>query len=282
MKCFWHWVDIVDAYGADFYVVCDDEELSRAVFEKRKCKIITSNRRIFLDISEVFDNKNVGYALLTPFVHSKEHNFPSFWNIDADDTMFLPGSEYCAEVLKQAGDYADAHGIDCFSLDMWYSRLNGKHWSFGVCYTAMNADYQAVLHNSVGIFRRLSVSEPERVFHKNIDEHFNNLRLESILKLETFYIDNLIFFHDCVFNTWRDGKLKFDLFTVEAPFRRRIFWNNSNPILAAIPIPPDAVKIEMRGGGKKYLLLRSAVWIRWFVKSVFRTLAGKNREVFKK
>ena len=250
VMCFFHWVDICEMLDADFYVVCDDEEL-----KKQLLKIYDSNRHseTFKFISSYRDElsgvcskiirdsmrKNIGYALLTPFIHAKKNGFEKIWNIDADDTVMFAHPQICAEILSTAERYAEERQIDCFSFDMWYSQFrfnNILHWSFGIVFVNMAVDYIKTIEAGKDIAEKIEYAP---ITSWNIDSFFSFLKEQGLLRCETFYCENLWFEHcDFAISKYNEGMLKF---ITAKP--------HCSPILKTdyegVPIAEDVVKFDI-------------------------------------
>lgn len=198
IECFRHWVGIVKAFGADYYIVCDNKNLEAKVrSEENKDKFITSDKRAKEILTGVisFFWLNTGAALLTPFIHAKEHGYSTFYNIDADDTVMCCAAEKAAETLKLMQQYADGTDLNCISLDM-HSTISEhfyKHWSFGVTYTKLEVDYISEIKKYNARKPELGAKDMLRV--NNIDELFTNLTYLSIINTNVFNIENLYFAH---------------------------------------------------------------------------------------
>ena len=219
LTCFFHWVDICETLGADFYVVCDNEELKMQLIHvnsstknKRFFKFIPSYRNELSDIcGNIIDDSwlNTAFALLTPFVHAKEKGFAGIWNIDADDTLILAHPQECAKLLLKAEEYALGQHLDCFSFDMWYSQLNHNsimHWSFGICYANMSTDFISAMEAG----KRIAENTGYSPMHWNLDDFFSFLKGHGLLKCETFYCEGLWFEH-CGFaiSCHENGRIKY-------------------------------------------------------------------------
>jgi len=214
IECFKHWVNIVEAYGADYYIVCDKEELKEKVINDRnKDKFIPTSvkaKQILRNIV-VPHWLSAGAALLTPFLHAREKEYETFWNIDADDTVMCADAIKCAKMLKQIQEYADKSNFDCFSLDMHSSGFERfyPHWTFGVCYCKSSIDYISKLLGFNEFFYSLNIKRDD-LFDNNLDEVFSILGKYSQINIGTFYIENLYFRH-CNFaiHYFKDGKFHY-------------------------------------------------------------------------
>lgn len=198
--CLQKWIDIANLLGVDFYIICDDNDLKKDVLKKIKfkdsnIKIIKSCKsREIKAISSRVANKqwqNAAYAHLTTFFHARENNIKYFWNIDADDTSFLMYSEHLVNELRKIEIYAKENHIAAFSLDMWKSITDGKHWSFGITYIDNTIDWFKLLKEHYDDFDYINY--PNVNF--NLDCYFTYLNKITDIKFETFYFENLRFIH---------------------------------------------------------------------------------------
>ncbi|PAF51099.1 hypothetical protein BKH43_02520 [Helicobacter sp. 13S00401-1] len=199
--CLGHWINIVNKYKGDYYIVCDKPRveldiLRKVVFYDGNIKFITSDKSIPKYIIEnVATSRWIGatYGHLTTFLHAKKHGIKRFWNIDADDTSFMELPLVVAKSLKKVADYANKHDISLFSLDMHRTNLKGKHWSYGVTYVRKYDKFLKLVYENKSIAWRNK--------YKLYDDHFNldwfttYLRDKKALSIETFTINNLYFMH---------------------------------------------------------------------------------------
>ena len=157
------------------------------------------------------------YAHGTTFQHAARNGYEQFWNIDADDTFFALSPSRLSELLMKVQNYATDKAISLFSLDMWYSRSRGNHWSFGITYTDDRIDWMRTMLNEDNI-RGFIESKPGL---RNIDAYFSYLRNKKAAKIETFCFENLRFVHysndllrrgftSGIFH-WKEGRLRFPI-----------------------------------------------------------------------
>ncbi|MBO5948088.1 hypothetical protein J6Q66_04560 [bacterium] len=248
--CLQHWIDIIAKMDREFIILCDKPELEKKVLEKvffnsQNVNFMKSMKnghieKIVNTISTKFWIKAT-LAHLTTFYHAKKSGFNSFWNIDADDTLFCMDPCMIGPYLKNIEQYAEENKISAFSLDMHRSRTNGIHWSFGITYTRMDINW-------FSIFKENKNSEWQKYYNKydyefNLDWFFTYLRDYKNIKNETFYINNSSFIHwgNFILNVigsgvfeWRDGRLKFPI----------ILGLLKNSYFGDIPIAKDCVKFE--------------------------------------
>lgn len=235
------------------YVLCDNDVLNSRMKNEIDFKGI--NYTFLKSIKRPSDKelveaisvprwRNAAYAHLTPFIHAKESGYDSFWNIDADDTLFGIEAEKLANSLMQIRKYAEYNEIDLFSLDMWRSRSNGIHWSFGITYTNGKKNWLDIMNShkdcANGSQYFMNGNKP-----KNIDEYFTYIKgCEKNVRIETFYIENLMFLHyseDFVMNPitsgiymWRNKKVIF-------PIIKYVYGVDS---LGEIDIAEDVIKFD--------------------------------------
>lgn len=249
-QCLQHWINIIGWFGGDFYIICDKEDLEKQVYQKihfdnRNIKFIKSIHKpiehIVKNMSTKFWTKAT-YAHLTAFYHAKKLGLNSFWNIDADDTMFLIEAPRAAQILKNAQNYAQANNITAFSMDMHTSRTHGKHWSFGITYIDSRVDWFEIFNNEkTPEWMNKYIGKYDWEF--NLDWYFTYLRDFKGFKNKTFYVENLHFMHygDFMLNPiswgisqWKNGKVFY-------PILKTIFNQDS---LAEIPISTESVKVD--------------------------------------
>lgn len=249
------WLSVCELYeNSHCYVLCDNDALSQrisqeCVGEGELFEIIASYRRPEdYSLIQHMANKrwlNAGLAHLTTFLHAAENQFSEFWNIDADDTRLCLSKERIKEALDVTNKYALDHHIDLFSLDMWRSRSEGYHWSFGIAYTNGNVAWIKEIND----WLRDSYNSPyfsNSMHPKNIDEFFTYLKAMSTnVNIETFYLDNLLFAHfsdDLIFDPIQSGIYRWSHGKVEYPILLAIFGAKS---FGRINIYEDVRKIDI-------------------------------------
>ena len=254
--CLQNWINVVNELNADFYIICDKRELElkileRICFKNKNIKFLKSyNTKIkkYVKYMAVPGWRNAAKAHLTTFVHARENNINNFWNIDADDTMFMTTPNKVAEMISKAEAYATENNISAFSYDMWYSQEEAKHWSFGITYTNSNVDWFKLFDSeNIEWTSKYNCQKPY-----NIDWFFTYLRNCRNIKNETFYLDRVKFIHWGNFNcchpsaaisTWENGKINYPIF--------KYFYNDQK---ASKIIPQDCVKLDVGlNDDKEYL-----------------------------
>lgn len=216
------WIDVSYLLDRDCYVLCDQDELIEKIRSEILlsgiCKFIKSdkgsrNKKIVENISNG-NWENAAYAHITTFSHARTHQYSCFWNIDADDTMLCLTVDRMKEFLENVEAYAEKNSVDCFSLDMWRTKWQGEHWSFGITYVCGRRNWieEMSARCEDGEYRSL-----ESGMNYNIDCFFSYLKSKTKLKIETFYFENLKFIHyandffngliSSAFYHWKEGKL---------------------------------------------------------------------------
>lgn len=250
LECIQMWLDIAAQMGADYYIVCDNKWLEHKVlktclFEDRNIKFIPSYGRSLRQTADRLYTGNWRFAThahLTPFYHAKKMGYQSFWSVDADDTSFLMEYERTSQALIQVEQYVKEKGVSAMSLDMWFSRTHGKHWSFGVTFINDNVGFIDIFQNTVSKEWMKHYQEMETAF--NLDWFFTYLKDFEDIKIETFYIERCWFIHwgnslinpfYSWVNYWENGKIHY-------PILEGIYHNKEAGCLDIA----DAVRIDVR------------------------------------
>lgn len=250
IRCLQHWIDIINEYRADFYIICDNQDLKQRIlkqvrFRDKNIKFLKSikNNKTKKIVSNIATSlwKNATFAHLTPFYHSRINNITKFWNIDADDTMFALYADKVAQIMKEISSYANNNNLNAFSLDMHTSRTHGKHWSFGITYTQNNIDWFQIFMNNKDTSWRKAYLQYDYNF--NLDWFFTYLRDNNLAQNETFYIDNLLFIHfgDFLYNTIGSGASIYSKKKIKYPILYEIFGAET---LGLIDINKNIIKFN--------------------------------------
>lgn len=148
------WIEISCLFGADCYILCDQERIKDAIIQKNlllgKPIFISSDRneenvKIAHNITTNEKWLNVALAHMTTFWNANVNGYDYFWNIDADDTFLCLSSERIRELLALCESYAEEQQIDGFSLDMWRTVTGGIHWSFGITYINAHKNWKNII-----------------------------------------------------------------------------------------------------------------------------------------
>lgn len=249
--CIQHWIDIINELNADFYFVCDKDELKKEVLKRIKfkdsnIKFIKSEKWKLRNIVKNIASKNwynATYAQLTTFLHAEKIKVKSFYNIDADDTMFVCEPKKAAQILMEAKKYADKNNIKAFSLDMHVTQFRNRHWSFGITYT--NTDF-----NWMKIFNNNKDTVWQEYFKKNYCNDFNldwfmtYLKMQYDNKIETFYVENLGFIH------WATLLCKHLGYSVQKTINGYTHYPlfeyfNTDKELSKVKIPSEVIKLDI-------------------------------------
>lgn len=249
------WINAISNMDSPIiYILCDNDELNNRIrndinFNEINYTFLKSIKGLLekelVEVISVPRWHNAAYAHMTPFIHAKENGYDSFWNIDADDTLFGIEADKLATLMNQVQMYADNNKIDLFSLDMWRSRSNSMHWSFGVTYTNGAINWIDIMNRHKeclnGSQYFMNGNRP-----KNIDEYFTYIKaFEKNVRIETFYVENLKFAHysdDFVMNPitsgiyiWKNGKIIF-------PIIKYVYGIES---MGEIDIAEDVIKFDL-------------------------------------
>lgn len=250
--CLQNWINVVSAIGGDYYIVCDKDclksnILKRIVFPDSDIKFIKSQRK---KLKKVIANlttpiwKNPGYAHATTFYHASKNGIEEFYNIDADDTLFLTDPIKTTEILQKVRDYAKWQNIELFSLDMWRSRTHNKAWTFGVTYIQNPTKFVDIANKESGAWKENYLGCDNGL---NIDWYITYLKNTNKMRAETYYIENCSFIHygprrDFLANIvgsylcyWQNGLLTF-------PIISEIYKNKE---VGIIPISNECIKFDL-------------------------------------
>lgn len=247
--CMQHWLDIIGKLDANIYIICDKKNLELRIL--RHLAFHDDNFK-FLKSSDSNESKEMvkkifckrwakaAFAHLKTFEHSKAINAPYFWNIDADDTMFLTPANNVVEILKEAQNYAIKNDIDAFSFDMWFTRTYRRHWSFGITFTNNKKNWFEIFKNNLDPSWQNPYKEYATLF--NLDWLFTSLRDSKIAKNETFYIDNMQFIHwgDFFTNPILTGYFKWENNKLIFPILHNIYKSE----LGIVDVASDCVKLN--------------------------------------
>jgi hypothetical protein len=208
-------------------------------------RVIPSEEKLRLRLANRLEKKwvNAGAAHLTTFSHARKNGITHFWNIDADDTIFLQTPEAIARKLAEVEQYALANKLDCFSLDMYWTFQ--KHWSFGVTFTSLcNADYLTLIDKVDNdelkeLYKPQYGGEADIVNGMgelmpgacgNIDWYFTYLRDKGLINARSFYIEDTYFAH---------LKYRLDFDNIGQLVNGIYYWKDG--LLWGRPIAPDCI-----------------------------------------
>lgn len=233
LMCIQNWLNTVELLNSDYFFVCDNDRLKVDVlrflhFKDENIKFMCSKRFALRHTAENLTGKltNVLLAHLTPFYHAKAHNITKHWDIDADDTMFCIDPKKTAEILAAVEKEAEVQNIAAFSLDMWRTRTNGKHWSLGILFINDCIDFCSIF-DSAADFSWIHRWYSDYADQINLDWYFSYLKDVRQLNIQTFYVENCYFIHfgnllrQPIYSSiylWRDDSLIF-------PILRYIYCN---------------------------------------------------------
>lgn len=268
LYCVQSWLNFFSIYGGQVYIICEKNDIISEIRKNlffgnlplREYERLREKQCDPLFVESDFEKLtkfvekivvphwvNAAVSHLTCFLHAKENGYNNFWNIDADDTIFISPS---FKLLKEAFIKVEniSHCCDCISLDMWNSQSNGFHWSFGVAYLKTNWDWKSILESNIDIIHSFWDNIKLSRNIRNIDHAFTALAQKHVIKALTFYIEHAIFCHYGLFldkkfmypgssiNYWADGEIIYPMINIRkpiAPSAIKIYLNTS------LPLPPD-------------------------------------------
>lgn len=218
LKCIQNWINIAKEHHASVIFVCDRPRLKFDIL--RKCKFdgvrfcFIKSRKMKKIACNLYTGGwgNATYAHLTPIYHAAEHNVNCFWNIDADDTMFLLYPKQASEVLLQVEKISEKKEIDAFSLDMHRSKSYGVNWTLGILYIRNPSTIIALIEKN----NSLSWGDEFKGYsnYLNFDWFLTYVKNHNLANIQTFYVNESLFIHWGEFlinptaawiNYWHDG-----------------------------------------------------------------------------
>ncbi len=257
LECINHWMEIVQHLDCEFCFVCDNDGLkekikkqyglsdSRFIYSYREQLEPLVNGIIPFGVISTHNWTNIASALLTPILHSKINGIDRYWNIDADDTFLYIDVKKRCEILKHAERIAEEENFDMLSLDMWHSQCNGKHWTFGVAYIRNEKDFLDILEKNKSLLTKIYKSgEVSRRLPKNLDGIFTNLHIERLIRINSFYPENVFFRHVRKINYWHHGKIIYTK-PILNDWTRPIYWDDNLPKYSELPIYSGSKRIDI-------------------------------------
>lgn len=223
------WIRIVRLFDNPIvYIQCDKEVVLNRIIDKTEMggmKPIYINTafkdddlRFIVDSIAEEQFKNPAFAHLTTFKQAHQDKHFEYWNIDADDTLLCANEDVCADLMKKVRRVAIDKKIQLYSLDMWYSKTSGFHWSFGITFVHGREDFLETCLEHCNSFW------PNSIQPHNVDGYFNYLDQIKALRLGTWYADNMRFIHYSDdffqrlwvswFNHWHDGVIEYPLLKI--------------------------------------------------------------------
>lgn len=232
-SCLNYWLEVARLTNYDLFFLCDleIEKFPRSLLPILLCTEPQMRRLLEGKLAKKW--VNAGAAHLTTFSHSRSNGFASFWNVDADDTLFLMPPEKLIMGMHKVEEYSESNRVDSFSLDMYQTFQ--FHWSFGVTFTRNTVDYLNLIklidkYEVAATYPKVNEGNPFvrkedgllyclSGFNGNIDWFFTFMRDRNLISAKSFYFNDSCFAHVGVFGydelgqlvngvyQWRDGKL---------------------------------------------------------------------------
>lgn len=255
-KCFEYWLQVANSMDAAVIILCDKEDITKRILRETKfqtsiVRFIKSQRAMF----KKFVNKmqldkwwyNAAYAHLTTFSHAIDNNIQNFWNIDADDTIFMVEPSKIAKYMLEIKQYAAKNEISLFSLDMHHSNSNSFHWSYGITYTRNPEEILEEFYKKDNL-KKWKKYQKDNVLCRtpilNLDWFTTFIKSNKNLKIETFYIDNIYFLHFS--NPLLSSTHSLSLFSdnkIIYPIFKDVYGIN-NIMISEVPIAKDDIKFD--------------------------------------
>lgn len=199
--CLQQWIDLIEKMNADFYFICDDEDLKETIlknirFYNNDIKFLKSDRKTFKPLLDKLCSDflhNIAFAHLTAYSHAKKNNIEDYWDIDADDIYLFTNTDNLEKIIKSAEEKAKEQNIDIFSLDTKHSANLGLLWSFGATYIKSSVDLTNVLKtvNPVNLIDYYSHFFGKNNRTSGLNEVFTYIKAVNLLKIRTFNVPNL-------------------------------------------------------------------------------------------
>ena len=198
IRCIQKWLHVVNKLNRSYVFICDNKLLKKEILlrlrfpDKKRITFVKSKRRLLYKYTSklTFNVKNwrlMTVAHMMPF-YMVNSTINYCWHIDADDTFFILEVDDIRNVIIKVEENMDKGSFDALSLDMWASRHEGKHWTFGVACLRNRINYRPLFEH------------PDRDWKKienvpNFDGYFTYLRDVGVHKIGTFYVENSYFVH---------------------------------------------------------------------------------------
>lgn len=250
LLCIQNWLNVLKHKDTDIFIICDNKALEKQIqnniiFPNTNVHFIKSNIRATKKLGDKIAIKKwrkAAYAHLTTYFHAHKNGYKSFWNIDADDTIILSEADKVINLLNEVESYSESNNIDNFSLDMWRSYTESKHWTFGITYTRNCKNWLSVLNKNFD--NNWYKNYEDWHIEYNLDWFFTYLKDYKNIKNETFYIENCSFIHYGAFLAeiikgsyckWSNGKIIYPIIT-------EIFKDKQ---LGILPIAKDCIQFDV-------------------------------------
>lgn len=228
LVCLQHWIDIVAEYNSDFVIICDNKHLELNILEK--IHFNSNNVRFISSYSWPFKKivkrqkiarkwRKAANAHLTVFLHAQKYAVKKYWNIDADDSLILQPKNKVCHILQQAEKFAEENSCDGLAFDFWVTKCKGRHWSLGIVYFRNTSQIFKLLNDSLIDWKDYTNFTSVH----NIDWVLTSLKDKNLLKLCSFYVENLYFIHfgrflgdmkNSYLACWKEGYMSYPIWNI--------------------------------------------------------------------
>ena len=271
-KCLQVWLDVCWELRGIPIIICDNKRLEKNILTKNcfhdpRTQIITSYIRPFASfIKNIASERwiNAANAHLSTLYHARIHGVSRFWNIDADDTLFLFPVNKISTLLKKVEEVAIQSGINLYSLDMWKSRSGGKHWSWGVTFVNDTVNILNLISSEKDLAWAADYAELFSLSNANSDWHINSLvSRRKKITIKVFYPKNGGFIHwgDFIFNPIGAYVCQWKNNVVEYPLMNAMRLNE----FSSYPISVDCDEIDVNISNidfrESYVF--NGTWLSW-------------------
>ena len=204
IPCVKSWVEIFKLDPtAKIFFLCDNDEVQMRIKNEFDLSSLDhewiKSRRDSVELQFIVKHalhhswRRIGLAHLTSFMHSREHGFSSFWNIDADDIRFFVDPSKGLQIFDEAEKIAIAKKINLFSIDI--DQSTAFTWSFGVAWIDNRIDWLCLLKDFSADQSLVEIFSPMYVGNY-LDQIFDFFKLSNTpVNIKTFYVEELRLTH---------------------------------------------------------------------------------------
>lgn len=199
IMCLQQWINLIEQMDADYYIICDDEEVEKTIlenisFSKSDIKFIKSDRKTYSPLlnmlcSKMFHNK--AFAHLTAYTHAKSNNIKYYWDIDADDIYLFMSTKKLQELLEKAEEIAIEKNFHALSYDTDRSATLGLTWKMGITFVKVADEFDELLYSVNPIDLRNYYLNYFAQKSSDLNGIFTYLKALGIMWLGTFNAPNV-------------------------------------------------------------------------------------------